>query len=63
MLLNLGIMLAFTLSLTGCAVKSVHPPVPLDGTDFYDGKNKGDECFSKMYLDDYIQWKHDNCLK
>lgn len=42
-----------SLTLVGCAPKNIvlHP---LTGTDFYDGKNPGDVCFSKFYWDDVI---------
>ena len=57
------IMAGFSLSSINCAAKIVPPPVPLDGVDMYDGRVKGDVCFTPMYLNNYLQWKHDNCLK
>lgn len=61
MQLNLVILVGFILLSTGCVNKVTHPPSALEGVDIYDGKIKGDVCFSKMYLENYLQWKHDNC--
>ena len=62
--LHLATMSLSILLLTSCAgSRPEHPPTPLDGVDLYDGKNKGDLCFSSAYLENYLQWKHDNCQK
>lgn len=42
----------------GCANKLILHP--LSGEDIYSGKNQGDFCFSKRYLDDVMQVKIEN---
>jgi hypothetical protein len=41
---------------SSCAAKKL-APAPIEGIDIYDGKNKGDICFSPAYLTNYLQWK------
>lgn len=55
MLLNRVISLGLMLSLTSCVNSTVIHPI--SGSDIYDGKNAGDVCFSKMYLDEVIKLK------
>ncbi len=55
MLFRLAIIAGLTLLLQGCVNRPTPPP--LDGVDIYDGKNKGDICFTPFYLNNYLQWK------
>lgn len=41
--------------LIGCAHKIVLHPI--SGTDIYDGKEKGDVCFSAFYLNEVMKTK------
>lgn len=53
--LNLVILLGLTVLLTGCVNKIILHP--LSDNDIYDGKVKGDVCFSEKYLDEVMQVK------
>ena len=55
--LSLAISLGFILLLSGCASKLILHP--LQDADIYDGKNKGDICFSEFYLNNVMQIKID----
>lgn len=63
MLWLVAIIVISTQLFQGCVAKTVPAPTPLDGVDMYDGKTIGDVCFSQMYLENYLQWKHDNCMR
>lgn len=54
-LLKVAILVALMGQLTACAPKIVLHP--LTGKDIYDGKDKGDVCFSAYYLDQVMQTK------
>lgn len=54
-LLPVVISLALPLFSINCASKVVLHPIT--GTDVYDGKNKGDLCFSPYYISNVMQIK------
>lgn len=58
MIYFLVISLGLPLVLIGCATSKIvlHP---LSEADIYDGKNKGDICFSEYYLDKVLEAKLD----
>lgn len=56
--LKMATCLSILLFLTSCARNIILHP--LTGSDIYDGKNKGDVCFSQYYLNQVMQVKIDN---
>jgi len=53
--LKVLVFLALTLCLTSCGSNTIL--YPLQGTDIYNGTNKGDICFSEFYLKEVAQIK------